>query len=387
MSNKPRKSDLEPITLEELENMPGLSGLLSFLKVPPGSPSAQPSTAEPVLAQQTRSEPSTSQPTIAQPTLAEPPLAEPEKPQPWITQPQEVELSIAGPNMSEPNMAQPEMPQPRESQTKEAEPALSEMSLAEPNTAQPTVTDIKPAQPTMAEPLMAKPNETFTISILPINRIPPNARIHVIRQVQDGLSKSELSVYQVLYRKSGEGKSPVRISFNELARESSLSRNAIRYLVPALKEKLAILELEPPVPQLHQGGLYEVFSFKRILANWEKAGILGAYRARAMVALVTSANLASAKSGPEPGASLAQPALPAVYKEESQRVEEESSKLLLLLDWLPEADLAFCRKLLSAARAKNPEITPEDIAYRCYTRLKRARIHTSATGFLLSLYT
>lgn len=361
---------------------PALRGLLSFLEVPPAAGQTAPGSL-----------PEVEKPGVDLPE-AEPgvvSLPEVEPPETNLPQVEQEGRSLPQEAGAEPSSA-----------SREATPRVEKPGVDLPQVELPRA-DLPQVSLPQAEPAVrrrdSRPKLRSNVSypVISASEVSAGTPIQLIRQVQDGLTRSEHAVYQVLWREGEPLNDHARrsqISLGELSRQTGLSRETMRYLVPSLVEKQVLRQLAPACPAANLPAIYEVASYARILARWKALGIIGFCKTGSSIHLVhdrpepwgreTWGRSTSGRTVPGAGADLPEAEAGSQNKEENQVLEEDINSLMLLLDWLPEADEPFCRKILHECRSQLPDARPEEIESLCRAKLKGASIRSSATGYLLA---
>ncbi len=219
-----RKSKLEPISLAELAETPGMSGFCTFL-------TRTPEQAVPVLD---------TAPLEETPPVFETALVEESDPT----------VPLEAPPVGEAESVRPRAPEARV---------------------------VRDATVRLETPPVSQPIPVRTTSAQIARRFQPleNARVRKANLAQDGHTMAEQIIYSALYS-SGEGEGAYRdvaVGNRWIMASTGLSERTVQLNLKSLQMKLSIEILRRHNPDTNEPTLFRVYSFESILARRRAAGL------------------------------------------------------------------------------------------------------------------
>jgi hypothetical protein len=316
-SKRRHKSDLQPITYDELVNSSSMDGLISFLDVKPGAPSS------------------------GAPQLRSVPVNEDSRPD-----------VIPFPALV-----------PQDIPTGGKPPLSRDASIGAPNVGAPEFTE---------EPARSATAGFFTLSSPDIIHSRP-LEIREARYAQDGHTSGEQRLYEVLYklgRPVAKHANAVTIGERSLASQARMSYSSVQENARSLARKLAI-EIRAASSK-NSPKTYVVFSYDEILKRRRSAGLTHYFRRTSAVELVDPRSIDGSMSCSEVGESghSGAPELgaPVVEKMPAQSRGSEIDNsfphqvLAAIRTTLLKADDDAALRIVAECRRVAPDVTAAEIA-------------------------
>jgi hypothetical protein len=314
-SKQRRKHELLPITYDELLSNSSMTGLISFLEVPPHSA---------------------------------------------------VEAESGGKSSGAPNLGAPELPPDTSARSSDVIPFPGLVPPPSPDKSESIRPDPSIGAPNLGAPILATGDTLFTSDSTDIV-YRPSAEVREMRQAQDGHTIGEQRLYEALWRLSRPVERHARaitIGERTLAAQANMSYSAAQDNARGLIRKLAI-EVRSATSK-NAPKTYVVFSYEEILRRRRAAGLTHYVKRTSAVELVDLASFGAPSSGapklsePSTSASFGAPEVPAVQVPESEGFPREILAALRKTVLKADDDAALriraeCRKV--AADVTDREIT------------------------------
>jgi hypothetical protein len=111
-----------------------------------------------------------------------------------------------------------------------------------------------------------------TVGPVPTAGLDAKKKIKPLREVQDALTLAGQFLYKAMYGAPDDAQSKICTKgYRQLAAETHLDKDTVRYLIAELKDKGIIRQIETYDPDTRSAKTYEVLSYETILQTWRDA--------------------------------------------------------------------------------------------------------------------
>jgi hypothetical protein len=115
-------------------------------------------------------------------------------------------------------------------------------------------------------------NDIPTVGPVPTVGLGAKKKIKPLREVRDALTLAGQFLYKAMYGAPDGAKSKICTKgYRQLAAETHLDKDTVRYLIAELKDKGIIRQIETYDPDTRSAKTYEVLSYEAILQTWRDA--------------------------------------------------------------------------------------------------------------------